>query len=832
MALSPPLDLRSLFDQALELPPIARAELLREVQFKSPLVYSQLRELLMAHEGSNEFFEQFEKDGGLWAHFTPPSMIGRRFGAYLVESEIGRGGMGAVYKASRADDVFYKTVAVKLISGGAALSESALEAFRRERQILAQLDHPHIARLLDAGATEDGMLYLIMEYVDGLSLDAYIEQNQLNVDAILHLFLAVCDAVSFAHRNLVIHRDLKPSNILVDQSGQVKLLDFGIAKVLSPGRAVTATVALRLTPEFASPEHIRGQAVSTVSDVYSLGVVLFHILTAGAQPYRTTSQAVPDLLQAVLESEVPRPSTVAPAPWKKKISGDLDNIILKAMSKEPARRYASVDQFAEDLRRHLSGRPVAARPATLLYRLGKFIDRNRLAVAAAALIILAIASGIFTTLQQARIAQRERERAERERESAERERATALSALAHAEEQQRLAQLSQANESTQRKLAELRTTEANLERGKAESRYQNVRSLATAILTDVNGSLRNLPGSGPARRQAVMAALKHLEELSSKSGNDVALQEDLANAYEQTGDILRTLSPDSAETSQMAIPALEKAHRLRVAILASLPKDPKAQRNLSASLRMLGNGYMNAGQTQRAIGVYRESLSYAERLSPSPESRELQALAQSNLCTAHIVARDSVQALPHCRTATTLLESIDPQGDLLLSARLRYAALLMESTQHAEAAKVLQATLDSLDYTAPDSREAAQEILKLLANTPGARPLSSKAERHLAVSFARAGQRDQALDHYERSLELLGRNSPPMRQVLSYAGFAERLAEARLQHRQGQIRRAIEALSKALEQLPKDPADPASLLRVEFETALSAAESSLTGSNK
>lgn len=822
MALSPPLDLRSLFDQALELPPIARAELLREVQFKSPLIYSQLRELLLAHEGSHEFFEQFERDGGLWAQFTPPSMIGRRFGAYVVESEVGRGGMGAVYRASRADDVFYKTVAIKLISGGAALSESALEAFRRERQILAQLDHPHIARLLDAGATEDGMLYLIMEFVDGLPLDVYIEQNKLSVEAILRLFLDVCEAVSFAHRNLVIHRDLKPSNILVDGSGQVKLLDFGIAKVLSPGRAVTATVALRLTPEFASPEHIRGQAVSTISDVYSLGVVLFHLLTGGAQPYRTTSQAVPDLLQAVLESEVPKPSSVTPAGWRKKIRGDLDNIILKAMAKEPGRRYASVDQLAEDLRRHLNGRPVLARPATWAYRLGKFVDRNRLGVSAAVLLLLAVGSGIFTTLQQAQIAQRERERAERER-------AAAVAAQARAEEQQRLALLSQANEASQRRLADLRTIEANAERGKAESRYQNVRSLATAILTDVNDSLRNLPGSGPARRQAVMAALKHLEELSSKSGNDVALQEDLANAYEQTGDILRTLSPETGEASQMAIPALEKAHRLRSAIVASAPKDARAQRGLSAGLRMLGNGYMSAGQTTRAIAMYQESLRVAEGMAHSNEARELQALAHSNLCTAHMVARHGERAIPDCRAAVGLLEGLDPQGGLLLSARLRYASLLAERGEGGEAAQVLQATLDTLDPSAGESREAAQQILELLAKVPGSGVAASRAERLLAVSYARAGQRDQALEHYEQSLQWLGRKGPAMRQVLSYAGFAERLAEGRGQMRQGQVRRAIELFQRALEQLPRSPEDPASLLREEFEAALSAAESMLTG---
>jgi tetratricopeptide (TPR) repeat protein len=820
MALSPPLDLRTLFDQALELPPIARAELLREVQFKSPLLYSQLRELLLAHEGSHEFFEQFEKDGGLWAHFTPPSMIGRRFGSYVIESEIGRGGMGAVYKASRADDVFYKTVAIKTISGGAALSESALEAFRRERQILAQLDHPHIARLLDAGATEDGLLYLIMEYVDGLALDAYIEKHKLNVEGILRLFLDVCDAVAFAHRNLVIHRDLKPSNILVDNTGQVKLLDFGIAKVLQPGRAVTATVALRLTPEFASPEHIRGHGVSTVSDVYSLGVVLFHLLTAGARPYRTTSQAVPDLLQAVLESDTPRPSSVAPQPWSKKISGDLDNIILKAMAKEPARRYASVDQLAEDLSRHLSGRPVIARPATIRYRFGKFIDRNRLGVAAAALLLVAISAGILTTLQQARIAQQERLRAERERSAA-------VEAQARAETQQRIALQSQANETQQRKLAELRSVEANLERGKAESRYRNVRSLATAILTDVNDALRDLPGSGPARRQAVMTALKHLEDLSAKSAGDLALKEDLANAYEQTGDMLRSISPETPEAPLMAIPALEKAHILRREIAATQPTSQTALANLASGLRLLGNGYMSSGQVPRAITMYRESLRGAERLSSSSDSRELQALAHSNLCAAHLAIKESSHAISHCRSALSFLEAMDPFGALLRTSRLRYASALIQTGDSTGAAKVLQSTLDSLDPSAPDCREAVQQVLQLLAPLPNARPLSSQGQRLLAVSFARGGSRDQALEHYEQSLRLLGVETPTMRQVLSYANFSERLAEGRLLNRQGQARRAIELLSKTLEQVPKNPEDPASLLRAEFEAALNTAELTL-----
>jgi serine/threonine protein kinase len=429
---APKADLRSLFDQAIDLPPIDRAHFLRDLQFRSPLLYGQLRSLLLAHEGPSAFFEQ---DGGIWTQITPMDFTGRRFGAYSIVKEIGRGGMGAVYQATRADDAFHKTVAIKLISG-AVLSDSALDSFRRERQILAQLEHPNIARLLDGGSTDDGLLYLIMEFVDGLPLDKFIETHSTGIEDTLNLFLSIASAVSFAHRNLVVHRDLKPSNILVTEQREVKLLDFGIAKVLNPNRNDTATVAVRLTPEFASPEQIRGESISTASDVYSLGVLLFHSLTGGARPYRTTSQAVPDILQAVLDGEVPRPSSVVAPEFQKKLRGDLDNIILKAMAKEPERRYASVDQLREDIVRHLSGRPILAQADNWSYRFSKFVKRNRLMVSAAALLVFTIGAGTVTTLNQARIAQVERSEAIAARAIAEDQRQAALA-------QRQLALLSQ-----------------------------------------------------------------------------------------------------------------------------------------------------------------------------------------------------------------------------------------------------------------------------------------------------------------------------------------------------------------------------------------------------
>jgi tetratricopeptide (TPR) repeat protein/predicted Ser/Thr protein kinase len=759
MAFNPKADLRSLFDQALDLPPIARAEFLREVQFKAPKQYFQLRELLIAHAGSHKFFDELEREGNLWGQFTPPSMIGRRFGNYVVEEELGRGGMGTVYKASRADDVFYKTVAIKVISGGAALSESALEAFRRERQILAQLEHPNIARLLDAGSTPDGLLYLVMEYVDGQPINTYIEQNDLHADAVLRLFLRVCEAVAFAHRNLVIHRDLKPSNILVDASGQVKLLDFGIAKVLSPGREVTATLALRLTPEFASPEQIRNSAVSTVSDVYSLGVILFHLLTGGEQPYRTTSQAVPDLLNAVLENEVPKPSTVAKPPKDKALRGDLDNIILKAMAKEPERRYASVERLEEDIRRHLSGRPVQARPATFAYRTLKFWQRNRLGISAAALLLLAIASGVWSTWRQAEIAQHERLRAETER-------LAALDAKARAEEQ--------------RQLAEQRSREADAARLIAESRYQNARSLASAILTDVNDSLQKLPGAESARRQALLAAMKHLEELGAKSTEDADLLQDLARAYEQTGELLRTLNDQDQDTARLALPALEKGHALRKRIVQINPQDTNAQLALSASKRILGNGYYSAGQAALAIKQYQDSLALLRPYPQQSNARNLAVLAHSNLCTAHTQANAFAKALEHCRAAIQDLETLEPAGVRLVNLYLQESDLLLRTKQAKPALAALRQAWNRLHPSTPGALEIARAVQEKAKTLEGGNVLAAQALRLHGVLLARNGRRDEALECFEESLVLLGSAKPAMREVLAYAEYAEKLPDPRI----------------------------------------------------
>ncbi len=328
---------------------------------------------------------------------------GRKVGAYRLIRQIASGGMGSVWLAERADDQFRKHVAVKLIKRGMD-TEEVLRRFRSKRQVLAQLEHPHIARLHDGGATEEGLPYLVMEYIEGTPLNRYCDERRLSVDRRLELFRTVCSAVQYAHQNLVVHRDLKPENILVTGDGTVKLLDFGIAKVLAgdEGGVITQTSQRPMTPEYASPEQVRGGAMTTGTDIYSLGVILYELLT-GVRPYRSETASLRELERSICEEEPAPPSTrlrVVSAGAgrdgadtrrrRKQLRGDLDTIVLKALRKEPPRRYATVEQFSEDLRRYREGLPVLARPDTFAYRAATFVRRHLAAVCSAAAVLLVI----------------------------------------------------------------------------------------------------------------------------------------------------------------------------------------------------------------------------------------------------------------------------------------------------------------------------------------------------------------------------------------------------------------------------------------------------------
>jgi len=359
----------------------------------------------------------------------------RHIGPYKTLRELGHGGMGTVYLAVRADEQYRKRVAIKVIKGGIDRDEVA-SRFRRERQILAGLDHPNIAKLLDGGTTEEGLPYLVMDYIEGDAITEYCARQAVSTAERLKLFRSVCSAVQYAHRNLVVHRDIKPGNILVTADGTPRLLDFGIAKLLNPdlsGESATLSGQV-MTPEYASPEQVSGGPITTATDVYSLGVVLYELLT-GLRPYRLKSRERLEILRAIVDQEPERPSaaidrlregtgsppppgaatTAAPSSrnpegtaerLRRRLRGDLDNIIMMAMRKEPNRRYPSVEALSDDIQRHLEGHPVAARKGTVTYRAGKFVKRHAVGVmAVAAFTLLTIGFAGTMAVQSSRPSQ-------------------------------------------------------------------------------------------------------------------------------------------------------------------------------------------------------------------------------------------------------------------------------------------------------------------------------------------------------------------------------------------------------------------------------------------
>jgi eukaryotic-like serine/threonine-protein kinase len=417
--------LRELFDAALDRPPGERAAYLARTTDGDPAIRREVEELLAASDATDVPFasplEVLRPRGDEGA-----PLVGQRLGAYDVVRLIGKGGMGAVYEAVRADDQYRKRVAIKIVQAGLD-SELTLARFRRERQILASLEHRNIATLLDGGVTPDGRPFLVMEYVEGESITRWCDERRLGVRERIALFRQVCGAVQHAHTNLVVHRDLKPANILVTADGTVKLLDFGIAKLLGDdgddALPLTRGGARAFTPEYASPEQIRGDALTTASDVYSLGVVCYELL-AGRRPHVVASRSLADIEGAVLGTPVPRPSAVATdeaarhcgerdaARLRRRLHGDLDQIVLMTLRLEPERRYRSVEALNDDLRRWLGGLAVGAQRDRAGYRLRTFARRNIAAVTASALVLVALVGGVITTTVQARRARAQQLRSE------------------------------------------------------------------------------------------------------------------------------------------------------------------------------------------------------------------------------------------------------------------------------------------------------------------------------------------------------------------------------------------------------------------------------------
>jgi hypothetical protein len=395
---------KSIFNAAVDLTSGERSAYLHEACAGDLSLKREVESLLASHEHTEGFLEStaVAKAANLLEQDLSRRWIGRRVGPYELVAELGRGGMGQVFRARRADGQYQSEVAIKLVP--AAFASPAVERrFGAERQILAGLVHPGIARLLDCGTTADKVPYLVMELVDGQPIDAYCKANKLPIQSRLRLFLSVCDAVSYAHRHLVVHRDLKPSNIFITKEATVRLLDFGVAKVLDSmtppgGHPPTVTLLRAFTLTFASPEQIRGEPVTTSSDVYSLGVLLYHLLT-GVSPYRCANGPLSALSREICEKSPLPPSAVAVRSSDADdgrplgIDLDLDSIAMLALQKDPTRRYASVDLLAAEVHRYLENRPVLAHGNALAYRVGKFIGRNRLATLASVAVVLASLMG-------------------------------------------------------------------------------------------------------------------------------------------------------------------------------------------------------------------------------------------------------------------------------------------------------------------------------------------------------------------------------------------------------------------------------------------------------
>jgi tetratricopeptide (TPR) repeat protein len=540
------LQLKDLFSKARELGSAERSPYLDRVCEDAQL-RAELDSLLQADQASHAVIDQpaFQYVTGGSAPGSRESWLGQRIGPYELTALIGRGGMGEVYRARRADAQYEQDVAIKLVAGGYDVGYVP-QRFRAERQILANLEHPNISRLLDGGATDRGMPYLVMELVDGEPIDSYCEHRGLPIDARLRLFCDVCSAVSYAHQHLVVHRDLKPSNILVTNDGTVKLLDFGVAKLLQPtvpeaAAEPAATLMHAFTPAFASPEQVLGLAITTASDIYSLGVVLYHLL-AGRSPYGYAVLTTKDAIREVCEREPLRPSAGAGgAGVQLRIDHDLDAIALKALRKEPESRYASVEQLAEDVRRHLAGLPVAARGGELGYRARKFIGRHRLGVAAAAIVLLAITVGVVATLREASIARRQ-------------------------------AQIAQ------------------LERARAERRFNDVRKLSDALIFDINDAIRNLPGATPARQVLLDRAVAYLDSVAKDAEGQPDLQRELAWGYQRLAAVQGSSTESSLGDAKAALLSNRKALAHFEATASADPHNVADQLNVAMMHRILSFG--------------------------------------------------------------------------------------------------------------------------------------------------------------------------------------------------------------------------------------------------
>ena len=563
MNISPELwhQIDPLLSEALDMDESARASWLHALEQTHPQLTPFLRRMLASHDRA-ERSRELETVPKLAP--PPPASsafsIGTRVGPFALLRPLGRGGMGEVWLARQVDGRVERDVALKLPMIHQH-SEVWRERFSRERDILAKLTHPNIARLFDAGVSDKessrGQPYLAMEHVEGESLTDFVAARKSSIAERLKLFMQILAAVAHAHRHLVVHRDLKPANILIDSSGQVKLLDFGIAKLLDGGAGANAALDLTqlggrvMTLRYAAPEQVADGDISTATDVYALGVILHELLT-GLSPYRAVREQKIFTDSALLNAEPALPSALrlssdaaserkasSPAHLAKQISGDLDAILLKAMRRNPLERYTSIDQFEDDIRRHLDSRPVKARAGTWRYLAGRFVVRNKLPIATVAGVLVTMAVGLAMVEQQRRM--------------------------------------------------------AVAEKARAEKHFASVRKLANSFMFDVHEEIKSLPGSLKAREMLVKTSLQYLDSLSAEAGNDAGLTAELASAYRKTANIQGEIFGASLGAMSDSLKNYEKAKDLFISLGTYKADDIAVQREFLSLRYLLARAYMQNG---------------------------------------------------------------------------------------------------------------------------------------------------------------------------------------------------------------------------------------------
>ncbi len=707
---SAPLEqLKEIFHAARELPSSERGVFLSSACGNDEQLRKEIDALLESDRAADDFIASPPSGLVADAFGSAPdsSPAGRMIGHYRLRECIGSGGMGAVYLAERADQQFQMQVAIKLIKRGMD-TDSVLRRFQHERQILASLEHPHIARLLDGGTTEDEVPYFVMEYIEGDRIDRYAEAHQLSISERLELFLQVCGAVSYAHQRLVVHRDLKPSNVLVTSAGVPKLLDFGIAKIIQPNDSAellaTITMVPLMTPEYASPEQIEGAPATTLSDVYSLGALLYELLT-GRPPYRLQNRTPQEIEKAISTGQIEKPSAVASRPEDaRRLRGDLDNIVRMAMRKETARRYRSVEQFSEDIRRHLAERPIIARPDTFSYRSAKFFQRNRLAVTAAALLLLTLVGGIIATTWQAH-------------------------------------------------KARLHEKHARAEQARAERRFNDVRKLANNVLFDYHDAIKDLPGATKVRERLVQDGLNYLDGLAGEAQSDPALQRELAAAYERVGDVRGGESSGSLGDITGALESYAKALGIREALVAASSSDAQARRDLARSHQKIGWRLQATREKDPGIDHLQKAATlYHDLTLEDPGNDEIQAELSSarNQLGQELSSRnDFAGALAQHQAALAVSEKLvakHPQDQ-----RYRYG--LLASQDYISFAFWLQD-----DY--PAAREANSRALALGEALLAEYPLNADYRRILVLIYQHGGNyrkmtdKRGALEYFEKAAAL------------------------------------------------------------------------------